>query len=86
MALTAQELGAFMREMEQRAASAGLAVNYTKAQISAMVQACEDTWDLVSTKNLFNNAMDTAAAPYSPSTALKRQVRKLWLQSKAGRE
>jgi hypothetical protein len=78
--LTASQL----TELRQACSRSGIAINYTKAQVNAGLQAIEDYFE-----NTVRAGIATAiesAAPGVFTNAQKKQLAKMWLLQKYGRE
>lgn len=78
--LTATQLA----ELRRGCAGAVVAVNYTRAQINAGLQAIEDYYETTARAG-FGSAIE-AAAPGVFTNAQKKQLGKFWLFQKYGRE
>lgn len=73
-----------LTELRQACSRSGIAINYTKAQVNAGLQAIEDYFENTARAG-FGQAIE-AAAPGVFTAAQKKQLGKFWLLQKAGRE
>lgn len=74
-----------LTEIRQRVAATGaIPVTYTKPQINAAVQAVEDYFETTARAGI--SAAIEAVEPGTFTAAQKRQIAKMWLFQKYGRE